>query len=463
MKTKGIICRICCNASYNHNFSKNLNGLSPRRQVVKVCILEDGIQNIYLFLNEKEIGIMKQLEGVKVVDLSTYIAAPSCGRILASYGAEVIKVESPKGDDLRKAQVSYNYPAEEGEYSLGMDVQNANKKGLCLNLKTPEGMEAMLKLLETADVFLTNNRVQALVKMGLDWDTLHAKFPRLIHASILGYGEHGPLKDKPGFDYTAYFSRGGIANSLMEKGTAPAVPVSGFGDDYAGIALSSGICAALYRQAKTGEGERVTVSLLDAAAYGLNWMLGATEFGSELPASRTKTNSAVCTTYKTKDNRWIQLALIQYDNWFPKFAKEGLNAPELLEDPRFATYAAMLENIPELVAAIEPYMAAKTLDEWDEILTKLDLPFERVQTMDELANDPQMWANDSIFKKEYKGKNVYYIRTPIKFTLDPMLKEEAGRGRGPKLGEDTTEILKGLGYDDATIKEYLEKGIAVEK
>ena len=123
----------------------------------------------------------------------------------------------------------------------------------------------------------------------------------------------------------------------------------------------------------------------------------------------------------------------------------------------------MLENIPELVAAIEPYMAAKTLDEWDEILTKLDLPFERVQTMDELANDPQMWANDSIFKKEYKGKNVYYIRTPIKFTVDPMLKEEAGRGRGPKLGEDTTEILKSLGYDDATIKEYLEKGIAVEK
>ena len=205
---------------------------------------------------------MGQLDGVKIVDLSTYIAAPSCGRILASYGADVIKVESPKGDDLRKAQVSYGYPAETDEYSWGMDVQNANKKGLCLNLRTPEGIEAMYKLLETADVFLTNNRVQALVKMGLDWDTLHAKFPRLIHASILGYGENGPLKDKPGFDYTAYFSRGGIANSLMEKGTAPAVPVSGFGDDYAGIALSSGICAALYRQAKTGQGERVTVGSL---------------------------------------------------------------------------------------------------------------------------------------------------------------------------------------------------------
>lgn len=349
---------------------------------------------------------MGQLDGVRVVDLSTYIAAPSCARILASYGADVIKVESPKGDDLRAAQVSYFYPAETSEYSFGMDVQNAGKKGLALNLKDPAGMEAMMKLLETADVFVTNNRVKALVKMGLDYDTLHKKFPRLIHASILGYGELGPLKDKPGFDYTAYFSRGGIANSLMEKGTSPAIPASGFGDNYAGIALSSGICAALYRQAKTGEGERVTVSLLDTAIYGLNWLLGASEFGSEMPSSRKKTNSAVCTTYKTKDDRWIQLALIQYDNWFPKFATEGLNAPQLLEDERFATYAAMLNNITALVEEIEPIFASKTLAEWDEILTRLDLPFEIVQSMNEIAIDPQNWANDSIFKKELDGKNV---------------------------------------------------------
>ncbi len=407
---------------------------------------------------------MGQLDGVRVVDLSTYIAAPSCARILASYGADVIKVESPKGDDLRAAQVSYFYPAETSEYSFGMDVQNAGKKGLALNLKDPAGMEAMMKLLETADVFVTNNRVKALVKMGLDYDTLHKKFPRVIHASILGYGELGPLKDKPGFDYTAYFSRGGIANSLMEKGTSPAIPASGFGDNYAGIALSSGICAALYRQAKTGEGERVTVSLLDTAIYGLNWLLGASEFGSEMPSSRKKTNSAVCTTYKTKDDRWIQLALIQYDNWFPKFATEGLNAPQLLEDERFATYAAMLNNITALVEEIEPIFATKTLAEWDEILTRLDLPFEIVQSMNEIAIDPQNWANDSIFKKELDGKNVYYIRTPIKFTEVPMLKEEeAGHGRSPKLGEDSTEILKSLGYDDATIKDMIAKGIVIEK
>ena len=416
-----------------------------------------------ILIYEKEIGIMGQLDGVKVVELATYIAAPSCARILASYGADVIKVESPKGDDLRKAQVSYFYPAETDTASYGMDVQNAGKKGLAINLKDPAGMEAFLKLLETADVFVTNNRVKALVKMGLDYETLHKKFPRLIHASILGYGELGPLKDKPGFDYTAYFSRGGIANSLMEKGTSPAIPASGFGDNYAGIALSSGVCAALYRQQKTGLGERVTVSLLDTAIYGLNWLLGASNFGSEMPSTRKKTNSAVCTTYKTKDGRWIQLALIQYDNWFPKFANL-LGAPQLLTDERFSTYAAMLNNITALVEEIEPLFAQKTRAEWDKLLTEADLPFEIVQTMNEIAIDPQNWANDSIFKKECDGKDIYYIRTPIKFTESPMLKEEeACHGRSPRLGEDSSEILKGLGYDDATIADYLAKGIIVQK
>ena len=139
---------------------------------------------------------MGQLDGVKVVELSTFIAAPSCARILASYGADVIKVEAPRGDDLRQVALSYYYPQPDAEgHNAGFDVQNFNKKGLAINLKDPKGMEAFLKLLETADVFVTNNRVKSLVKMGLDYDTLHAKFPRLIHASILGYGEEGPIKD----------------------------------------------------------------------------------------------------------------------------------------------------------------------------------------------------------------------------------------------------------------------------
>ncbi|MPM18326.1 Cinnamoyl-CoA:phenyllactate CoA-transferase [bioreactor metagenome] len=247
----------------------------------------------------------------------------------------------------------------------------------------------------------------------------------------------------------------------MEKGTSPAIPASGFGDNYAGIALSSGVCAALYRQAKTGLGERVTVSLLDTAIYGLNWLLGASKFGSEMPSTRKKTNSAVCTTYMTKDGRWIQMALIQYNNWFPKFAAL-LGAPQLLTDERFSTYAAMLKNITALVDEIEPLFSQKTMAEWDKLLTEADLPFEIVQTMDEIAIDPQNWANDSIFKKEYDGKEIYYIRTPIKFTESPMLKEEeACHGRCPKLGEDSAEVLKGIGYDDAIVKEYIEKGVIV--
>ena len=217
-------------------------------------------------------------------------------------------------DDFRVIARSYRYPAPgEDGHDYGLDGLNANKRDLCINLKDPKGQEAFGKLLESANVFLTNNRVQALKKLGLDYETLHEKYPHLIHASILGYGEVGPLKDKPGFDYTAYFSRGGVALSIMEKDTAPGVPISGFGDFYAGIALASGILAALYRQTKTGEGERVTVSLLDTAVYGISWMMGAMEYGSVLPTSRKQTNSATATTYKTKDGRWLQLAMLQYD------------------------------------------------------------------------------------------------------------------------------------------------------
>ena len=412
---------------------------------------------------EKENVIMGQLDGVKVVELATFIAAPSCARILASYGADVIKVEAPRGDDLRAAGRQYYYPApgEDGE-DTAMDVQNFNKKGLAINLKDPKGMEAFLKLLETADVFITNNRVKSLVKMGLDYDTLHKKFPRLIHASILGYGEEGPLKDKPGFDYTAYFARGGVATTLMEKGTSPCIPASGFGDNYAGIALSSGICAAIYRQAKTGQGERVTVGLFDAAIYGLNWLIGAHEYSDGYPMSRKHTNSATCTTYMTKDGRWIQLAAIQYDKTIDRLAK-ALEVEFILEDERFNAHKNMIQHIEELVAILEPAFAKKTLAEWNEILTAADIPFEIVQTMEEIAVDPQAWANDYIFKKEQKdGKNIYFVRTPIVFTEQPAVKEESGRGRSPKLGEDSSEILKSIGYDDATINEFKANGVIVE-
>ena len=406
---------------------------------------------------------MAQLEGVRIVDLSTFIAAPSCGRILANYGAEVIHVESPRGDDLRLVGPGYKYPLyEANKANPAFDVQNACKKGLCLNLKDPKGMEAFKKLLATADVFLTNNRVKALAKMGLDYETLHKEFPRLIHASILGYGEQGPLKDKPGFDYTSYFSRGGISFSMMEKGTKPAVPISGFGDNYAGIALASGILAALYNQKCTGQGERVTVCLYDAAIYGLGWMMGGIEYGNTLPATRKHTNSSVCTTYETSDKRWVQLAMIQYDKQLPAFA-ELTQCPQLLTDERFNLYKNMLGHIEEMVEILEPIFAEHDLAYWVEKLTAADIPFEIVQTLEEVANDEQAWANDYIYTKpQPDGKKVFYVRTPVFFTERPALKDEEGRGRGPWLGEDSAAILAELGYSADEIAAMMAAGVAVE-
>lgn len=402
-----------------------------------------------------------QLDGVRVVDLSTYIAAPTCGKMLANMGAEVIKVESPKGDDFRVISTSYKYPEEDPDgHNWALDGLNANKKDLCINLKDPKGKEAFYKLLSTADVFLTNNRVQALKKLGLDYDTLHEMFPGLIHASILGYGEDGPLKDKPGFDYTAYFSRGGIAMSIMEKGTAPGVPLSGFGDVYAGVALCSGINAALYKKAMTGEGERVTVSLLQTAIYGLSWLMGAQDYGYELPATRRHTNSATATTYLTKDGRWVQLAMLNYDVQLPRFVKVS-GADFLLEDERFNTFKNMLQHIEEMVDVLEPVFAQFTLEEWIAKLEEADIPFEIVQTVEEVVHDEHNYINDYIFTKTRPadGKTIYYSRPPVVFTERPLVKDEEGRiGRCPFLGEDSANIMRELGYSEEEVTEMIATG-----
>ena len=163
----------------------------------------------------------------------------------------------------------------------------------------------------------------------------------------------------------------------------------------------------------------------------------------------------------TTDGRWIHRAAIQYDKTIDRLAK-ALEVEFIREDERFSAHKNMIQHIEELVEILEPAFAKKTLAEWNEILTAADIPFEIVQTMEEIAVDPQAWANDYIFKKEQKdGKNIYFVRTPIVFTEQPAVKEESGRGRSPKLGEDSVEILKELGYDDATIEEFKNNGVIV--
>lgn len=386
------------------------------------------------------------LKGVRVVELSSFVAAPCCAKLLGDWGAEVIKIEPLGGDGIRVMGGTFKSPCTDEENPM-FELENGNKKGISVNVKTKEGVEIIHKLLAKADIFITNVREQALSKIGLTYDQLKDEFPALIHAHILGYGENGPLKDKPGFDYTAYFARGGVSQSLMEKGTSPCNTAAAFGDHYAGVSLTAGILAALYKKQMTGEGDRVTVSLYHTALYGMGMMITTAQYGNKMPISRANPNSPLMTTYKCKDGKWIQLALIQYNKWLPKFCNV-INRPEIMEDERFNDIKVMPLHVDEMVEIVGEAMLEKTLDEWSALLEEADLPFEKVQSCEDILEDEQAWANDFLFKTKYaNGNEGVLVNGPVKFKT-MGIKEYTP---APRVGEHTEEVLKELGYTEEEI------------
>ena len=394
------------------------------------------------------------LKGVKVVELATFVAAPSCTKLMADWGADVIKVEALFGDAIRGMGGTFNAPMTDEENPM-YELENGNKLGIAIDIKDEKGMEILFRLLENADVFVTNIREQSLAKSGLSYNQLKERFPKLIHAHILGYGEDGPLKDKPGFDYTAYFARGGVSMSLMEKGTSPANTSAGFGDHYAGMGLAAGILAALYRQAKTGQGERVTLSLYHAALFGMGLMITTSQYGNEMPLSRKVPNNPLMTTYQCKDGRWIQLALIQYNKWFPKFCKV-IEREDLINEARFNSITAVVDCVDELVAIVEKEMMKKELSEWSALLEEADLPFEKLQTVNDILDCEQAWANRYLFKTRYSnGNEGILVDTPVRFET-MGIKEYMP---APKLGEHSAHILENMGYTADQISELQSTGV----
>ncbi len=387
------------------------------------------------------------LKGVKVVELATFVAAPSCTKLLADWGADVIKVEALFGDAIRGMGGTFNAPMTDEENPM-YELENGNKQGIAIDIKEEKGMEVLFKLLENADVFVTNIREQSLAKSGLSYHQLKERFPKLIHAHILGYGEEGPLKDKPGFDYTAYFARGGVSASLMEKGTSPANTAAGFGDHYAGMGLAAGVLAALYRQAKTGEGERVTLSLYHAALFGMGLMITTAQYGNEMPLSRRQPNNPLMTTYQCKDGKWIQLALIQYNKWFPKFCKV-IDREDLIGETKYNTITAVVDCVEELVSLVEKAMLTKNLDEWSVLLEEADLPFEKLQSLDDILECEQAWENKYLFKTKYSnGNEGILVDSPVRFQKMGIKEYQPA----PKLGEHSEEILASVGYTKEEIE-----------
>lgn len=394
------------------------------------------------------------LEGIRVIEYANFVAAPVCGRLLADWGAEVIKIEPSFGDSLRVVGVQWCFPTSDDENAM-FELENSGKKDIVVNTNTKEGVEIIYKLLENADVFLTNTRQKALDKSGLNYEEVKKRAPHIIYAHLLGYGENGPAKDNPAFDYTAYFARGAVAYSLMEKGTAPANPVAGLGDHYAGISLAAGICAALRNKEKTGKGERVTVSLFHTAVFGMGLMVSASQYGYRMPITRRQPPNPLTTTYKCSDGKWLQIAFFQYDKWFENFCNIVIERPDLIGS-KYATLKSASQYAEEFVIMMEQEFEKRPLAEWCKRLQKAGIPYEKLASPEDVLEDEQCWANNYLIKHTYEnGNEGVVINTPVMFTENP-------RGeyvRAPRLGEHTAEVLKEAGITQEQYDKLLEAGV----
>ena len=396
--------------------------------------------------------------GLKVLDCASFIAGPAAGTILSDFGADVIKIEPPgKGDPHRFLYALEPNPRNKRNYFWQLD--NRNKRGLALNLKSPGAVEIMKKLLSTADVFIINYPPHVRKALGLTYENIRVLNPKIIYADISGYGENGPEADKPGFDLTAYWARTGLMDSTRNEGSPPTIPVSGIGDHATASTLYGAIVTGLYRREKSGLGCKVSTSLIGEGAWAASGWIKAALDGASVsgPATdREKPHNALANTYATSDSRWLILTFVGEDKDWPGLVK-ALARPDLLTDPRFVDSAHRHANALELAQILNQEFAKRPLNYWREILDREHTTFGVVQTISEIAKDPQLIANDIIRPIEgaTEDSGEFTIDSPIKIQSEDKVRPRPA----PRLGQHSIEILQEMGYKLADILLLAHEGV----
>ena len=393
------------------------------------------------------------LEGLKVVELATYIAAPGAGGIMADLGAAVVKVESPAHDPIRNFFEGFG---EEFTTNSVFELDNRGKRGIVLDISKPEGREALVRLVRGADVFLTNTRPAALKRARLDYDTLAAENSRLVYCSVTGYGSEGPDADKPGFDIASFWARAGVAGLTIPKAYEPFPIRTGMGDHVTSLATVSAILAALLERTRTGKGRLVETSLLRAGVYSVGSDLSIQMRYGRVASNRTRKESVNPTSnfFKTSDGRWLCLVPRQGGSDWKDLAK-ALGRPEIVDDARFANHALRRKHAADLVGAFDEAFGALGFDEAAKLLDAHDLVWAPVQTARELAVDPQAEAAGCwVDASDRDGVQFRAPATPARFPGA----ETGPRGPAPKPGQHSDEVLTEAGYSPAEIAGLRERG-----
>jgi crotonobetainyl-CoA:carnitine CoA-transferase CaiB-like acyl-CoA transferase len=392
--------------------------------------------------------------GVRVIELAQYVFVPGASVLMADQGAEVIKIETPgAGDPYRTLKVGDG--REVGNTNLAMEQNNRGKKSVALDLKSEEGREALLKLVETADVFLTSLRPKAIKSLRLDVEDLRARNPKIIYARGNGFGFKGEEADKPGFDSSAFWARGGMSHVFTIPGNQPTPPRPAFGDHSGSMSLAFAMASALYKRAATGEPSVVETSLLSTAV----WMLSSDVTYSQAPGYKVHGEGAsrfpLMRGYPTKDDRIIQLMLLDPRPHWPTLCKL-VDIEHLVDDPRFADNESRMKNCDELAAIIGEKIGAHDWDYWRPRFDAWDAPWELLRTLFDVSVDPQVIANDMIFHMDFEGTKVRLVSGPAVFDGQAAPLELKG---SPGMGEHTEVLLSEVGYGASDIADLKSRKI----
>lgn len=395
-------------------------------------------------------------DGIRVIELAQWVFVPVAGALLADWGADVIRIERLDGDPYR-GLATQGIGTDRGGVNLSMALANRGKRSVALNLRDPRGLEVLHDLLASADVLLTSLRPGALERLGLDADTVRSRHPHLIYARGNGFGVRGPDADQPGYDSSAFWARGGVGQILTPpERDYPISQRGAMGDRNGAMALAFGIAAALLKRTRTGEGSVVDVSLLATAIWMLSSDVLAALNGGDVvrPQGRTAMMNPLTGTYRTKDDRHVQLMFLQGDRYWAEFCRT-VGRPELADDARFVDMAARRANAADCVAELDAIFATQTLEEWKKTLSQLDAPWSPIQSVEEVIEDPQVLANSYIGDVDAGDGTSYRLPSvPVQFDGQPPELR-----RAPEHGENTETVLVELGYDWDRVGELADAGV----
>jgi crotonobetainyl-CoA:carnitine CoA-transferase CaiB-like acyl-CoA transferase len=393
------------------------------------------------------------MQGIKVVEMGVWVAGPSCAAMLCDWGADVIKIEPPTGDPFRGlfasalgAAIPVNPPFE---------IDNRGKRSVCLNLENDEGRAIGQRLIDECDVFVSNMRPRVLEQFGIGYEQARQRNPRIVYCQVTGYGPDSPERDRAAYDIGAFWARAGVGASLTVEGTPIPQQRGGMGDHMTGLSGAAAISAALFARERTGEGQRVAVSLLRTGIYMMGW-----DYALEMrlgvktrPYDRFHAPNPIINCFRTKDGRWIWLLLLQGDRHWPDLLR-AIGREDLLNDERWNNIVKRRDNAEGIVNELDGEFEKRTLEEWAPILDRENVWWSPVNTISDALQDPAAKASGAFASVEGADGPIPMVNTPVDFYGTP----NAPRGMAPELGQHTEEVLLEMGYEWEGIIAMKERG-----